>query len=55
MKRLIAVLSVAVVLTVTAFSQTPLLSAKAGCCTSCCDKCSDCCGNGGCDSCCQGN
>lgn len=44
MKRLIAVLSVAVVLTVTAFAQTSYASAKKDCCPTCCtDKCNGCC------------
>lgn len=63
MKRMFAVLSVAVVLTVNAFAQGSLLSAKNACCSTCCaDKCSDCsgccpgCCAGGCTSdCCQGN
>jgi hypothetical protein len=62
MKRMFAVLSVAVVLAVTAFGQTSQLTAKSGCCTTCCtDKCSDCstccpdCCAGGCTSdCCKG-
>ena len=55
MKRLFAVLSVAVVLAVTAFAQTPQRSAKKGCCTTCCpDKCGDCCADGCAPDCCQG-
>ena len=47
MKRMFAVLSVAVVLAVTAFGQTSQLSAKSGCCPSCCtDKCNNCCDGG---------
>jgi hypothetical protein len=56
MKRIFAVLSVATVLTVAAFAQTPQISAKANCCNSCCtDKCGDCCSRSGCAmGCCQG-
>ncbi len=55
MKRTFAVLSVAVVLAVTAFGQTSQLTAKNGCCTTCCsDRCSDCCGGGCTSDCCKG-
>lgn len=56
MKRIFAVLSIAVVLTISAFAQTSQLAANANCCKSCCtDKCSDCCSDGACDmGCCQG-
>jgi len=55
MKRMFAVLSVAVVLAVSAFA-APIsqISAKKACCTSCCtDKCGDCCQ--GCKDCCPGS
>jgi hypothetical protein len=53
MKRMFAVLSVAVVLAVSAFAQTSQL--KKACCTTCCtDKCSDCCKDGCTMDCCKG-
>lgn len=53
MKRMFAVLSVAVVLAVSALAQTSQISAKKASCTTCCDKCSDGCQDG-CKDCCQG-
>ena len=55
MKRTFAVLSMAVVLAITAFAQTSQFSAKKGNCTTCCpDKCGDCCKEGCASDCCQG-
>ena len=55
MRRMFAVLSIAIALAVTAFAQTSPTSPKKGCCKSCCtDTCSDCCQGGCTPDCCQG-